>query len=107
MATGRKPSFAERAFIRAAKKYGLSGYVTEYRVVVEEKVYYLDFAWPKKKLYCEIDGKQHLLKEALKYDKLRDSRMKGLGWTCIRILFKAFRKRPEFFIKKILKTLNK
>jgi very-short-patch-repair endonuclease len=45
--------------------------------------YKLDFAWPKKMLYIEIDGSQHkLFRER---DQKRDEFLRSLGWKCLRL----------------------
>lgn len=45
--------------------------------------YRLDFAWPKKMLYIEIDGKQH--EERKDKDLEKDNFCKSLGWKVLRM----------------------
>ena len=45
--------------------------------------YYLDFAWPNKKIYLEIDGSQHNLDYMKEHDLERTTVLDNLGWTCI------------------------
>ena len=53
--------------------------------VMEHQVgyYRLDFAWPKRKLYFEVDGDQHYTEDGIKHDKRRTEYLKKLGWICI------------------------
>lgn len=45
--------------------------------------YTLDFAWPDKKIYLEIDGNQHKLDWMQEHDKIRTEYLNNLGWICI------------------------
>ena len=46
--------------------------------------YFLDFAWPDKRIYIEIDGEQHYTEEGLKHDEERTARLNSYGWTLVR-----------------------
>ncbi len=59
--------------------------------------YKLDFAWPKKMRYIEIDGKQHELQKD--YDKKRDDWLKSNGWTCLRLSWSFIQTEKENAIK--------
>jgi len=53
--------------------------------------YFLDFAYPDKKFYIEVDGEQHYTEEGIKHDMLRTEILESLGWTCIeRIRWKKY-----------------
>lgn len=46
--------------------------------------YFLDFAWPDKKIYLEVDGEQHYVdKRIVEHDKVRTKKLLENGWTCI------------------------
>lgn len=45
--------------------------------------YTLDFAWPDKKIYLEIDGSQHKLDWMQEHDRIRTEYLDNLGWKCI------------------------
>lgn len=49
------------------------------------RYYYLDFANPLLKVAIEIDGDQHYQPEQQKKDKIRDKRLRSLGYTVYRI----------------------
>lgn len=53
--------------------------------------YFLDFAYPDKKYYVEVDGEQHYTEEGVKHDKLRTEILESLGWICVeRIRWKKY-----------------
>lgn len=48
--------------------------------------YKLDFAWPHKQLYIEIDGEQHYNSdESIYKDKIRESKLLEIGWRSLRM----------------------
>lgn len=46
-------------------------------------LYSLDFAWPDKKIYLEVDGSQHKLEWMQEHDNKRTADLLDLGWKCI------------------------
>lgn len=59
--------------------------------------YFLDFAWPEKKIYLEVDGEQHYLdKRIVEHDKARAQTLLENGWTCIeRVRWSKFKHLSE------------
>lgn len=47
------------------------------------KKYWLDFAWPDKKIYFEVDGRTHFTEEGIQHDIERTEFLKKEGWTLI------------------------
>lgn len=47
------------------------------------KKYWLDFAWPDKKIYFEVDGRTHFTEEGVQHDIERTEFLKKEGWTLI------------------------
>lgn len=45
--------------------------------------YTLDFAWPEKGIYIEIDGSQHSLDWMQEHDKIRTDYLSNKGWICL------------------------
>lgn len=74
--------------------------------------YFLDFAWPEKKVYIEIDGEQHYSDiRIVEHDKKRTEDLNKNGWTLLyRIRWKDYKKLSEkekaIFIEEIIKTLG-
>ena len=47
--------------------------------------YFLDFAWPFKKVYVEIDGEQHYVdKRIVEHDIKRTEKLLNDGWVCLK-----------------------
>ena len=44
--------------------------------------YFLDYAWPDKKFYIEVDGEQHYTEQGIQHDEIRTAYLKSIGWTC-------------------------
>ena len=56
----------------------------EYKQNYYQCGYFLDFAWPEKKIYLEVDGEQHYVdKRIVEHDKVRTQKLLENGWTCI------------------------
>lgn len=61
--------------------------------------YRLDFAWPEKMRYIEIDGSQHDLEERSKSDLKKDEFCKNQGWSCLRLKWKYIWQNSKEAIK--------
>lgn len=70
-------------------------YIFQYRV----SKYSLDFAWPAKKLYIEIDGSQH--ENSKEYDIKRDNFLFELGWRGLRIDWSYFFNNTQLVIMRV------
>ena len=58
--------------------------------------FFLDLAWPDRKVYLEVDGEQHYTKEGLKRDKERDIILENEGWILIsRVRWSEFQKLSQ------------
>ena len=79
----------------------------EYKQNYYQIGYFLDFAWPKKKLYLEIDGEQHYVdKRIVEHDKIRTENLKNEGWICIeRIRWSEYQKLNETEKKNYLEKI--
>lgn len=49
--------------------------------------YTLDFAWPERKIYLEIDGSQHHSDYMIKHDEERTKKLSELGWVCVQRVY--------------------
>lgn len=61
--------------------------------------YRLDFAWPEKMRYIEIDGSQHDLEERFKSDLIKDEFCKSQGWSCLRLKWRYICQNSKEAIK--------
>ena len=74
--------------------------------------YFLDFAWPEKKIYIEVDGEQHYNdRKVIEHDIERERVLAALGWTCVcRIRWSTFirlsKDAREEFVKGIQTRLD-
>lgn len=76
----RKLSYAEQSWYNIfTKDLGEGSFKNNFFV----KPYWLDFAWPDKKIYFEVDGRTHYTKEGLEHDRKRTDLLKEQGWMLI------------------------
>lgn len=73
--------------------------------------YFLDFAWPERKIYIEVDGEQHYTNKGLEHDKIRTDRLMQCGWKLVkRIRWSQFQKlnkdERKQFINEVFMLLN-
>lgn len=68
--------------------------------------YFLDFAWPEKRLCIEIDGELHRFEEQQKRDINKDEFLKNEGWKELRLKWSFILKNKESAIKIIKDFLN-
>jgi very-short-patch-repair endonuclease len=80
----RKRSFAEQYwFDLFTKELGENSFENNFPVKAEKSAYFLDFAWPEKKLYFEVDGETHFTEEGKKHDSIRTEFLQKNGWVLI------------------------
>ena len=78
----RKRSFAEQYWFNIFERnLGANTFTNNFHV--KECHYWLDFAWPEKKIYFEVDGVTHYTEEGKKHDAIRTERLNELGWRLI------------------------
>lgn len=77
-----KESYPEKYFREWLQKEGIFS-EREYQV----NRYTLDFAWPEKGFYLEIDGSQHALDWMKEHDIERTNFLTEKGWVCIARIF--------------------
>lgn len=71
--------------------------------------FFLDFAWPEKKLCVEIDGNQHYEEDRKAKDLKKDNLLQKEGWTEVRADWSYITKNKDQFIqdfKKVFKSLE-
>lgn len=78
------PSYAELFFMDVLKNNEI-----EYEFEKHVGKYFIDFAINSKNIALEIDGKQHLQKERMESDTLKDTFLKSVGWNVYRIQWKS------------------
>lgn len=68
--------------------------------------WFLDFAWPNKKIGLEIDGSQHEWPERKKNDEEKDSFCLSQGWKILRLKWKDICKNTKDSIEIIKEFIN-
>lgn len=94
------PSYAELFFMDVLRNNEI-----EYEFEKHVGKYFIDFAINSKNIALEIDGKQHLQKERMESDKLKDEFLKSNGWKVYRIQWKSI--NSEIGKSYIKKEINK
>lgn len=69
--------------------------------------WFMDFAWPNKKIYLEVDGEQHNWNERKKSDQEKDDFYKSLGWKVLRLPWKYVCNNTAEAIKNIIDFVDK
>lgn len=93
-----KRSYAEEWTLRVIQNEFLDqNFKEEYHL----NRWFMDFAWPDKKRYIEIDGAQHEWPERKKMDEEKDSFYKSLGWEVLRLSWKYITNNTQQAIKEM------
>lgn len=106
----RKLSYAEQSWFNIfLNEFGEQNFINNF--YVKDCNYWLDFAWPKKKIYFEVDGKSHFTKEGIEHDKIRTEKLSKVGWTLIgRCNWSEYQKLSiedkEAFVKEIVSKIK-
>lgn len=94
-----KRSYAEDWVLKIINNEVLDkDFVEEYHL----NKWFMDFAWPKKKIYIEVDGQQHQWEDRKKRDEEKDEYYKSLGWKCLRLSWSYCCNNTQECIKDII-----
>jgi len=75
----------ESRVLRAIVRAGLPAPVRQHRVVVGDRTYFLDLAYPDLEVAIEVDGfDYHRDRGAFDRDRMRQNDLVGAGWTVLR-----------------------
>lgn len=70
--------------------------------------YFLDFAWPEKKLCIEVDGSQHLRDELqIERDKKKDQYLKEENWIELRVDWGWIKQNENIFLESLVDFFSK
>jgi very-short-patch-repair endonuclease len=64
--------------------------------------WFMDFAWPKKQIYIEVDGSQHEWLERKLNDQQKDEYYKSIGWKVLRLPWRYCCSNTQEAIKNII-----
>jgi hypothetical protein len=74
-------SNSELNVLEIVREFDLPEPVQQFKVVVKGRTYYLDYAWPQYRAYCEWYGLPwHIGASAVTHDSARITAMSGIGW---------------------------
>ena len=76
----RVRSYAEQSWYNIfTRDFGEGTFENNFHV----KKYFLDFAWPEKRIYFEVDGRTHYTEKGIKYDEKRTEFLRNEGWKLV------------------------
>ncbi len=89
-------SALERRAHRILREAKIGGWTTNYEVTIGGLTYYLDLAWPARKLAVEIDGFEfHGDRDAFHRDRLRDAALTTAGWHVLHFSAESLLSLPD------------
>lgn len=96
-------SNCKRSYAEEWTKKLLDNECSEYKYIEEYHIgrWFLDFAWPDRKIYIEIDGEQHNWPDRKKNDIEKDKYCKENGWNCLRLTWKYIMNNTQTAIQQI------
>lgn len=101
-----KHSYPEEWFIGFLKnEFGYTENV-EYKTEFSFHKFFLDFAWPEKKLCIEIDGNLHRLEAQKIRDREKDSLLHIEGWKLLRFKWSYIIKNKNAILQIVKEFLN-
>ena len=86
-------------------KYGWTENI-EYKTELPFHQYFLDFAWPDKRLCIEIDGELHRYEDRQKTDAKKDALLCSEGWRVLRVKWGYILKNKDAFVKMVEQFLT-
>lgn len=108
----RKRSYAEEYWYNVfINTQSVLNFENNYAVKNPNSCYFLDFAWPERKVYFEVDGESHYSESGIQKDKERTEFLESKGWKLIgRCRWSKFQELSpsdkEAYINSIIKQVN-
>ena len=100
-------SRAEREAHRLLRAAGITGWTANFATAVGGQAYYVDIAFPGKRLVIEIDGRQHHSDQhSFEADRRRQNDLVGAGWTVLRFTWAMLVNEPEYCVECVRKLLR-
>src|SRR4051794_32724069 len=95
-------SAAERLCHRLLRSAGISGWKSNWPVTIDGSLYYLDVAFPGRRLVVEIDGRLHETDEDLfESDRWRQNALVLEGWLVLRFTWRMLTEDPTAVLNTI------
>lgn len=97
---------SERTLHRLLRRADVNGWVSNYRLTVAGRSYFVDVAFPAARLAVEIDGlAYHSDAERFQGDRHRQNDLVGAGWTVLRFTWWDLETRPHYVVSRIRSLL--
>lgn len=99
----------EALFLEICEQYDLSPPVLQLPVMANSRNYRLDFAYPARKIFIEIDGSGHADPVQISNDGGRQNDLVAHGWQPIRFGYQALKSDPERcadVVRQVLGSVN-
>jgi very-short-patch-repair endonuclease len=92
-------------FLQLLRAAGLAQPVRQYEVRVGDERYFLDFAFPERRLCVELDGEEAHTGAAFQRDRSRQNALVLLGWTVLRFTWADVTERPGQIVALLTQAL--
>ena len=99
-------SEAERLAHRLLRDAGILGWKSNRPVTIDKALYYLDVAFPRRRVVIEIDGRLHETDEDLfENDRWRQNALVLDGWLVLRFTWRMLNERPDAVLDAVRRIL--
>ena len=99
-------SAAERLAHRLLHAAHITGWISNFRVVVRGAGYFIDIAFRGARLAIEIDGRLHEDDPAIfESDRVRQNALVLAGWRVLRFTYRMLVEEPDLVIATIVRAL--
>jgi very-short-patch-repair endonuclease len=103
-ATGSK---LETQFVQLARRYGLPTPVRQHCVEISPTTrYFVDFAWPERRFFIEVDGSQHDVQALHDADRIA-SIVLATGWNHVVLRHHQIVRTPRYTADRITRLLSR
>jgi very-short-patch-repair endonuclease len=94
-------SRAEREAHRVYRRSGITGWVTNHKVVLPEiGICYLDMAFERERVAAEVDGWQyHCDRSVFETDRVRQNALVLDGWLVLRFTWQLLTEQPDYIAR--------
>ena len=100
-------SEAERLAHRLLRGARISGWKSNWPVMINGSLYYLDVAFPRRRVVIEIDGRLHETEEDLfESDRWRQNALVLDGWLVLRFTWRMLNERPDAVLDAVRRILE-
>jgi very-short-patch-repair endonuclease len=100
-------SDAEKELVRLMQEAGITGYIVNYPVRLDDRLVRIDVAFPGARLAVEVDGRAfHSTADRFQGDRTRQNGLVAAGWRVLRFTWADLIERPGQVIARILSMLG-